>query len=224
MELSSPTFVAFISKEPKRFTVPLDTSSPTVLSTGIGSPVITAWSIEVCPEVMIPSTAIPSPGKTRRISPIFTSLAGITNSVPLRMTLAVCGVNFTNFSMPARAFATVKSSSRAPICIIKATSPAAKFSPIQTGAISASDTSTSALISNAVTSPIIASKMIGTPHKTIETQAILKGKKSNIPVKLKIRARPERARSVISFFVPPISSKCSSFPINAFIEILRSIP
>ena len=42
MELSSPTLVARISKAPYWLTVPLDTSSPTVLSTGSDSPVITA--------------------------------------------------------------------------------------------------------------------------------------------------------------------------------------
>ena len=108
--------------------------------------------------------------------------------------------------------------------MIKATSPAAKSSPMQTEAISARDTSTSALISKAVTSPIIASKIIGTPHKIIATQAMSKGKKSSMPVRLQIRAMPEITRNAISFFVPPISSKCSNFSINAFIEALRSIP
>ena len=126
--------------------------------------------------------------------------------------------------MPALAFATVKSSSRAPICMIKATSPAAKSSPMQTEAISARDTSTSALISKAVTSPMIASRIIGTPHKIIATQAMSKGKKSSMPVRLQIRAMPEITRNVISFLVPPISSKCSNFSINAFMEALRSIP
>ena len=172
----------------------------------------------------MPSTAIPSPGKTRSISPIFTSLAGITDSAPPRTIRAVCGVIFTSFSIPALAFATVKSSSRAPICMIKATSPAAKSSPMQTEAISARDTSTSALISKAVARPMIASKIIGTPHKTIDTQAMSKGRKSSMPVRLQIRAIPEITRKVISFFVPPISSKCSSFSINAFIEVLRSMP
>ena len=42
MELSSPTLVASISKAPNWFTVPLDTVSSTVLSTGRDSPVMTA--------------------------------------------------------------------------------------------------------------------------------------------------------------------------------------
>ena len=66
--------------------------------------------------------------------------------------------------------------------------------------------------------------LIGTPHKIIATQAMSKGKKSSMPVRLQIRAMPEITRNVISFLVPPISSKCSNFSINAFMEALRSIP
>ena len=47
IELSSPTLVASISKVPNWLTVPLETSSPTVLSTGKDSPVITASFIDV---------------------------------------------------------------------------------------------------------------------------------------------------------------------------------
>ena len=39
-ELSSPTFVAEMSMEPKRLMVPQNTSSPTPLSTGSDSPVM----------------------------------------------------------------------------------------------------------------------------------------------------------------------------------------
>ena len=42
IELSSPTFVARISNAPNWLTVPLETSSPTDLSTGSDSPVMTA--------------------------------------------------------------------------------------------------------------------------------------------------------------------------------------
>ena len=42
MELSSPTFAAFISKAPNWLTVPEETSSPMPLSTGSDSPAITA--------------------------------------------------------------------------------------------------------------------------------------------------------------------------------------
>ena len=59
---------------------------------------------------------------------------------------------------------------------MKATSPAAKYSPIITDAIRAKETRTSAFISNSVTSPTIASKIIGKPQSIIATQAELNGK------------------------------------------------
>ena len=171
MELSSPTLVASMSKEPNWFTVPLDTSSPGPLSTGRDSPVITAWLTEVCPDTTRPSTGTVSPGRTRSRSPTFTSPAGMIFSAPPSITRAVRGVRCTSLSMPARALATVSSSRRPPSCMMNATSPAAKSSPMMTDAMSAMDTSTSALMSNAVTSPMTASRMMGTPHRRMATHA-----------------------------------------------------
>ena len=209
IELSSPTLVACISKAPNWLTVPLATLSPTPLSTGKASPVITAWLMEVSPAIILPSTGMVSPGKTRSISPTHTASAAIISSCPLLSRRAVCGVRWTSFSIPARALATVKSSSSAPSCIIKATSPAAKSSPITTEAIKAIETNTSALISKAVIKPIIASIIIGMPHKIIATQAASKGKGSKSKM-LMIRAIPEMTRRQISFLTPPHSSKVSS--------------
>ena len=56
--------------------------------------------------------------------------------------------------------------------MINATSPAAKSSPMQTEAISAMDTSTSALMSKAVISPMAASSKMGTPHRMIAIHGI----------------------------------------------------
>ena len=47
MELSSPTRDARIVNAPNWLTVPLDTSSPALLSTGSDSPVMTAWLMDV---------------------------------------------------------------------------------------------------------------------------------------------------------------------------------
>ena len=58
--------------------------------------------------------------------------------------------------------------------MIKATSPAAKSSPIITEAIRAIETRTSAFISKAVIRPITASAIIGRPHKIMATHAISK--------------------------------------------------
>ena len=210
IELSSPTLEAHISNTPNWLTVPLETSSPGPLSTGRDSPVMTAWLTEVSPVRITPSTGIDSPGRTRRRSPTCTSSAGMTSSDGPVIRLAVRGVRCTSLSIPARAFATVRSSRREPSCIMKATSPAAKSSLMITDAIRAIETSTSALMSNAVTSPMTASRMIGIPHKMMATHAISKGN-GEIPKILKSRAAPDMTRKTISRFVPPHSSSSSNF-------------
>ena len=73
--------------------------------------------------------------------------------------------------MPACALATVLSSRKEPICMMKATSPAAKISPMMTEAINARETSRSALMSNRVYRPTAASLRMGIPHSTMATQA-----------------------------------------------------
>ena len=213
MELSSPTRVARISKEPKRFTVPELTSSPADLSTGRLSPVMTLWSTEVSPEMTTPSTGIDSPGRTRSMSPSRTSPAAIISSPEGVTRRAETGVSRTSRSMPARALATVISSSSAPSCIINATSPAAKSSPVATEAISASETSTSAFMSKTVTSPTTASSIIGTPQRIIAAQAGSKGRKS-IPARLKSSEAPPMTRKAISRFIPPHSAAASSAAAN----------
>ena len=100
--------------------------------------------------------------------------------------------------------------------MINATSPAAKISPMHTDAISASDTSTSALMSNAVTSPMIASSTIGTPHRTIASQAGSNAPKRT-PHRLQMTATPEIASSVTSFRMPPSFCSASSLSIHFFI-------
>ena len=102
--------------------------------------------------------------------------------------------------------------------MMNATSPAAKSSPMQTDAISASETSTSALMSNAVTRPMTASKMMGMPQRMIAAHEASNGKGTRSKM-LTISAMPEITSSVISFFVPPSSKKCSSFSIASFTEV-----
>ena len=112
-----------------------------------------------------------SPGSTRRISPFRTSSARIISSLPSIILRAVRGERRTSFSMPALARATVASSKSEPNCMIKAISPAAKSSSIVSEAISAMETSTSALISNSVTSLFKAPQTMGTPHKITASHA-----------------------------------------------------
>lgn len=103
--------------------------------------------------------------------------------------------------------------------MMNATSPAAKISPMHTDAISASDTSTSALMSNAVTSPITASGTIGTPHSTTAIHARPKGSGCHLS-RLHTSAMPPMASSAMSFFVSPSSGSRSSF----FISVLMISP
>ena len=173
MELSSPTFVAFISKAPNWLTVPLETSSPDAL--------VHRQRFARHDRLIRPRSA---PRRSRRRRGWSRRAARAAGRRPCTclgghgclarrpvMTRAVCGVRWTSFSMPARARATVSSSSRPPSCMMKATSPAAKSSPMQTEAISASETSTSALMSNAVTRPMTASRMMGMPQRMIAAHA-----------------------------------------------------
>ena len=147
---------------------------------------------------------------TRITSPIFTFSAGIIFSFPSSIILAFCGVKCTSFSIPALAFSTVRSSSKVPSCIINATSPAAKISPIQTEAINARETRTSAFISNAVMSPIMASMTIGTPQSIMAIHAASKGRGIKLKI-LIIRETAETMRKIISFFIPPICIIFSAF-------------
>ena len=133
-----------------------------------------------------------SPGSTRRISPFRTSSARIISSLPSTILRAVRGERRTSFSMPALARATVASSKREPNCIIKAISPAARSSPIVSEAISAMETSTSALISNSVTSPFKAPQTMGTPHKITASHAKSNGR-GRISSMLANSAAPEIA-------------------------------
>ena len=98
--------------------------------------------------------------------------------------------------------------------MIKATSPAAKSSPMHTEAMRARETSTSALMSKAATRPMTASSTMGTPHRTMATQARSKGRGCQ-PARLATRATPPSTRQVTSFLVPPHSNSSSNFSISA---------
>ena len=153
-----------------------------------------------------------SPGSTRSRSPTLTASAGTAVSFPPVMTPAVCGVRWTSFSMPARARATVSSSRRPPSCMMNATSPAVKSSPMQTDAIGASETSTSALMPNAVTRPMTASKMMGMPQRMIAAHEVSNGKGTRSKM-LTINAMPEITSSVISFLCRPALKNAPAFPL-----------
>lgn len=91
---------------------------------------------------------------------------------------------------------------------MKATSPAAKSSPMKTLAMRASETSTSAVTSNSVTRPMTASRMMGTPHRMMAIHAIENGNGST-PASESTSATPETARKAMSRLVPPHASSFS---------------
>ena len=92
--VSSPTLVALHLIKPDWFTVAPDTLSPTVLSTGILSPVSADSLTALSPSITTPSTGIFSPGFTTKISPIFTSSIGTTFSVLSTNIVAFLGAKF----------------------------------------------------------------------------------------------------------------------------------
>ena len=97
-ELFSPFLIALMIIEPYKFIVPLNTSSPVLLSTGRDSPVKAAWLIDELPSMIIPSQGIISPGKTFIMSFVLMSLAFIFFSVLWSfINVAVVGVMLIRF-------------------------------------------------------------------------------------------------------------------------------
>jgi hypothetical protein len=70
-------------------------------------------------------------------------------------------------------------------------------------------------MSKAVISPIIASRIIGTPHRIIATHAMSKGSGSRLKI-LHINAIADMINRIMSFLVPPASRISSNFSINVF--------
>ena len=129
-ELEAPASFTSTSTEPKQLSVPQKTSSPTFLSTGRDSPVMTDWSIDVSPLTIRPSTGILSPGRMRSTSPrTISSMATISSAPPL-MRRPCVGESERRFFKPFFARSVIASSRSAPSAMMKATSPAAKRSPI----------------------------------------------------------------------------------------------
>ena len=97
--VSLPTLVASNFIKPFLFMVPPITSSPTVFSLGMDSPVTMASSMEVSPKIIFPSTATFSPGLTSIISPTTTSSMGISITSPSLSTTAVFACSSINLLM-----------------------------------------------------------------------------------------------------------------------------
>ena len=78
--VSSPTRVASQVRNPEALMVAAVTSSPGALSTGMLSPEIADSSTALSPFRTTPSTGIPSPGRTTKMSPFFTRSTGTVTS------------------------------------------------------------------------------------------------------------------------------------------------
>ena len=110
--MSDPTRVASITRLPVPLIVAPVSGSPSVFSTGTGSPEIMLSSTEDRPSRTTPSTGTLSPGRTRSRSPTCTSSSGISSSDPSsRMTRAV----FAAMSRSARIALPVPSRARSSI-------------------------------------------------------------------------------------------------------------
>ena len=98
--------------------------------------------------------------------------------------------------------------------MMTATSPATKYWPMASDAMSAMVTSKSALMSNSVASAISASTVMGTPHNSTATHAGSTAK-SGMQI-LAISAIADTTMNATSFFAPPYSSARSRGSNNGF--------
>ncbi len=91
--VSAPTASVLTVSTPSALMAPPVTREPTVLATGMLSPVISDSSIWLRPATTSPSTATRSPGRTFTRSPRCTCSTGTSSSTPSRCTRAVAGRN-----------------------------------------------------------------------------------------------------------------------------------
>ena len=92
--LWAPTPVARATMRPVRFIVPPRTVDPTVVSTGIGSPVIIEVSTLDAPSTISPSAARVSPARVTKRSPLCNFSMGTRVSTPSRNTRAFLAANW----------------------------------------------------------------------------------------------------------------------------------
>ena len=125
--VSSPTWAACITKPPVWLTVPPVTASPTFFSWGIGSPVIMDSSRVERPSTISPSTGTFSPGRTRNLSPVFSSSSDTSSSSPASLIRFAVGGARSNKDLSAcevcpRARASITWPSRTRVMMTAATS------------------------------------------------------------------------------------------------------
>ena len=129
--VSEPTRVASITRLPVPLIVAPVSLSPSVFSTGTGSPEIMLSSTEERPSTTTPSTGTLSPGLTRSRSPTCTSSSGTSSSLPSgRITRAVFAARSSSARMalpvPSRARSSITWPSRTNVTM---TAAASKYTP-----------------------------------------------------------------------------------------------
>ena len=113
--VSAPVRSTRMSKEPEPFSVPPVTASPSVFSTGTGSPVSMDSSTALRPSITVPSMGILSPGRTRKMSPTLTSASGTVSVLPSFSTRsAVLGARSRSARMAPPVFSRARNSSTWP--------------------------------------------------------------------------------------------------------------
>ena len=118
-----------------------------------------------------PSTGMVSPGEDRSWSPHLTSSAGMIFS-PLPSSPERCGGEVDQLFNPRPGLGHGEVLQKAAQLHDEGHLAGAKSSPMSTEATRAMDTSTSALMSKAVTRPMMASSRIGTPQRRMATKLI----------------------------------------------------
>ena len=123
--VSLPTFVARYRSEPPPLMVAPVTSLPSVLATGMASPVIIDSSTVEVPDMTMPSTGSCSPGRMAMMSPTRTSSMAMLVSLPSRTTRAVFGCRPANARMASPVPLRARASSSWPTSISVTTTPTA---------------------------------------------------------------------------------------------------
>ena len=215
--------VASISKAPNWLTVPLDTSSPDAFVHGqrfAGHHRLIDGGLRQRGSRRPPERV--SPGSTRStVSDLH--LLGGDDRLPCRRAVRApsAASDAPAFRYPPAPCATVSSSSKRAQLHDERHFAGGK-GPLRwhTEAIRARETSTSALMSNAVTSPMSASSMIGRPHSTIAIHAISNGNANHERFQC-ILTNPEK-RKIVDILpdrtASAIQSYLKSFPNRSEVE------
>ncbi|MNI49492.1 hypothetical protein D3C73_1041040 [compost metagenome] len=165
--LSSAAAVTRMRKAASPLIVPANTCSPSLLETGVLSPVTGASSIALVPATTMPSAEIRSPGRTRMTEPTVRFSAGTSRVLPPSSSKAVFGTNAVRLWMLERALPAATPSRSSPTRNRKTTAAASSDASMITAPTAAIVISIS--IENGVPAKaaMIARRAIGTRPNSI---------------------------------------------------------